>query len=102
MLPSVIECSAEEFHCVTDGTCIPERWRCDGDKDCEDASDEKDCEGTKRMCDPKAKFTCKDTGRQGAQQHDARRVRVRVDMCNHPVLKMPSDSPLGTPEVDPY
>lgn len=63
-LPSVIECGEEEFHCVTDGTCIPERWRCDGDKDCEDGGDEKDCEGTKRMCDPKAKFTCKDTGRK--------------------------------------
>lgn len=62
VLPSVIECGAEEFHCVTDGTCIPERWRCDGDKDCEDGGDEKDCEGTRRMCDPKAKFTCKDTG----------------------------------------
>uniref|UniRef100_A0A8C6WZR3 Low density lipoprotein receptor-related protein 1Bb n=1 Tax=Neogobius melanostomus TaxID=47308 RepID=A0A8C6WZR3_9GOBI len=56
-------CSEEEFFCVTDGTCIPERWRCDGDKDCEDGGDEKDCEGTKRMCDPKAKFTCKDTGK---------------------------------------
>uniref|UniRef100_A0A8C6V3R4 Low density lipoprotein receptor-related protein 1Bb n=1 Tax=Neogobius melanostomus TaxID=47308 RepID=A0A8C6V3R4_9GOBI len=54
---------SEEFFCVTDGTCIPERWRCDGDKDCEDGGDEKDCEGTKRMCDPKAKFTCKDTGK---------------------------------------
>lgn len=59
----MIECSEEEFHCVTDGTCIPERWRCDGDKDCEDGGDEDGCEGTRRMCDPKAKFTCKDTGR---------------------------------------
>eukprot|EP00066_Takifugu_rubripes_P020818 XP_011610084.1 PREDICTED: low-density lipoprotein receptor-related protein 1B [Takifugu rubripes] len=63
VLPSVIECSEEEFHCVTDGTCIPERWRCDGDKDCEDGGDEDGCEGTRRMCDPKAKFTCKDTGK---------------------------------------
>ncbi|KAK0138017.1 Low-density lipoprotein receptor-related protein 1B [Merluccius polli] len=61
LFPPAIECSSEEFHCVVDGTCIPERWRCDADKDCEDGSDESGCEGTKRMCDPKAKFTCKDT-----------------------------------------
>ncbi|KPP63954.1 hypothetical protein Z043_117744, partial [Scleropages formosus] len=59
----VSECSVEEFHCRADGTCIPERWQCDGDKDCEDGSDEVGCEGTKKMCDPKAKFTCRESGK---------------------------------------
>jgi len=35
-----ISCSDEEFRCVGDSRCIPLRWRCDGEKDCEDKSDE--------------------------------------------------------------
>ena len=34
-----ISCSAAEFRC-TDGRCIPSRWQCDGEPDCEDKSDE--------------------------------------------------------------
>nr|XP_055074200.1 low-density lipoprotein receptor-related protein 1B-like isoform X3 [Misgurnus anguillicaudatus] len=56
-------CAEKEYRCRGDGTCVSELWRCDGDKDCEDGSDEFACEGTKRMCDHKAKFTCKVSGK---------------------------------------
>lgn len=38
------------------------RWRCDGDTDCMDLSDESLCEGVTHMCDPAVKFSCKDSG----------------------------------------
>nr|1CR8_A Chain A, PROTEIN (LOW DENSITY LIPOPROTEIN RECEPTOR RELATED PROTEIN) [Homo sapiens] len=38
-------CHTDEFQCRLDGLCIPLRWRCDGDTDCMDSSDEKSCEG---------------------------------------------------------
>lgn len=46
-----------------DGLCIPMRWRCDGDTDCMDLSDESSCEGVTHMCDPAVKFSCRESGK---------------------------------------
>lgn len=34
------ECPKNDFQCA-DKSCITEKWRCDGDYDCPDKSDEK-------------------------------------------------------------
>uniref|UniRef100_A0A8V5GXX3 Uncharacterized protein n=1 Tax=Melopsittacus undulatus TaxID=13146 RepID=A0A8V5GXX3_MELUD len=49
-------CHTDEFQCRLDGLCIPMRWRCDGDTDCMDSSDEKNCEGS-LVCKPPS-HTC--------------------------------------------
>jgi len=35
-----VSCTEQEYRCPSDGRCIPERWQCDGEEDCEDKTDE--------------------------------------------------------------
>lgn len=59
-----------------DGLCIPMRWRCDGDTDCMDLSDESNCEGVTHMCDPAVKFSCRDSGEDVFSWLKYQRLRV--------------------------
>ncbi|KAH7969378.1 hypothetical protein HPB52_017497 [Rhipicephalus sanguineus] len=36
-------CKADQFRCMDNGECIPMKWKCDGNEDCTDGSDEKKC-----------------------------------------------------------
>lgn len=41
--PPMGRCGVDMFRCVVDSLCIPNDWRCDGDNDCADSSDERHC-----------------------------------------------------------
>jgi len=49
-------CAQDLFQCAN-GRCIRERWRCDGDRDCEDGSDESATACQAITCSP-GSFTC--------------------------------------------
>ncbi|XP_036394518.1 low-density lipoprotein receptor-related protein 2 [Megalops cyprinoides] len=54
--PPDTSCGAYSFPC-DEGHCIPNSYRCDGNRDCVDNTDETNCTDTGMTCSPRA-FTC--------------------------------------------
>lgn len=36
-------CNSHQFTCKIKHECVPAHWKCDGDKDCSDGTDEAEC-----------------------------------------------------------
>ncbi|CAG11574.1 unnamed protein product [Tetraodon nigroviridis] len=49
-------CATTDFTCKN-GQCVPARWRCDGEPECADGSDEADATCSRQTCPPE-KFDC--------------------------------------------
>ena len=58
---SVFKCPSGKFSCGGGDKCIPMIWKCDGDDDCGDGSDEAGCNA--RICKPDTEIKCKSSGK---------------------------------------
>lgn len=71
-------CGVDEFRCKDSGRCIPARWKCDGEDDCGDASDEPKEECGKSRGEAAAATAAVVAGRTEASRLDCVRLLLQM------------------------
>ncbi|KAL7843726.1 hypothetical protein AOLI_G00252380 [Acnodon oligacanthus] len=72
-------CSVHQFHCKNSRRCINNKWKCDGEDDCGDLSDEEECgesEASHQHCQPQQPQTLPRLLLHTSSPHQSRQINL--------------------------
>uniref|UniRef100_A0A671XQT0 Low density lipoprotein receptor-related protein 8, apolipoprotein e receptor n=1 Tax=Sparus aurata TaxID=8175 RepID=A0A671XQT0_SPAAU len=86
-------CATTDFACKN-GQCVPARWRCDGEPECADGSDEADAICSRQTCPPE-KFDCGGAASKYAKACPSKDFQCRNGKCVAPIFVCDGDDDCG-------